>query len=138
MEEEVWKEIPGEKFAGYDASTLGNIRSHDKIIVTKAGVTKHLKGKVLNPTPPKPTAPYRMVTINDRNYRVAPLILTTFVRPKPYPKAMARHLDDDKSNDRLGNLAWGTRGQNTRDSIQNLTFNRPWRYRKKGGGSAAL
>jgi hypothetical protein len=129
----VWKDIPGPEFEGYQASDFGDIRSLDKTVTTSAGVVKQLTGKVLNPTPPKPTAPYRMVTINGKNYRVAPLILTTFVRPKPFPKAMARHLDDDKSNDMLDNLAWGSKSQNTKDSILNLTYNRPWRYRQKGG-----
>lgn len=134
-EPEAWKPIPGDRFAGYEASTLGNIRSLPKEIVTSAGVVKQWKGKVLNPTPPQPTAPYRMVTINGRNYRVSVLVLTTFVRPKPFLKAMARHLDDNKSNDRLSNLAWGTRGQNTNDSIRNFTYNQPWKYKAKKGRS---
>jgi hypothetical protein len=134
-ESEIWKDIPGEQFEGYQASDMGNIRSKDRIITTSAGVVKRHKGKVLNPTPPKPTAPYRMVTINGKNYRVAPLILTTFVKPKPYPKAEARHLNDDKSDDRLVNLAWGTKSQNTSDSVRNLSFNRPWRYKQKKKGS---
>jgi HNH endonuclease len=52
-------------------------------------------------------------------FRIAELILLTFVGPKPFPKAVARHLDDDKQNNHLDNLAWGSYGDNMRDAYRN-------------------
>jgi len=48
----------------------------------------------------------------------AKILLTTFVR-LPAPKEVARHLDDDNSNNDLSNLAWGTIKQNGEDSVRN-------------------
>jgi hypothetical protein len=39
----------------------------------------------------------------------------TFLGPKPGPCWEVRHLDGDPTNNRLSNLAWGTKGENTQD-----------------------
>lgn len=46
--------------------------------------------------------------------RVHVLVLTTFVGPCP-DGMQSRHLDGDKRNNRLSNLAWGTAFQNYQD-----------------------
>lgn len=51
--------------------------------------------------------------------KVANLMLEAFVGPKPFPKAVARHLDDNSLNDVLGNLAWGTHVDNVADAVRN-------------------
>lgn len=45
-------------------------------------------------------------------------LLTTFVRPKK-PGELCRHLNDIKLDDRLENLAWGTKRDNIMDAIRN-------------------
>lgn len=46
------------------------------------------------------------------------LVLTAFVGPRP-EGAVARHLNDDPTDNRLVNLAWGTRSENQRDALRN-------------------
>lgn len=51
------------------------------------------------------------------HFRLHRLILEAFVGP--CPKGMeCRHLDDDKSNNRLDNLCWGTPLENAQDKIK--------------------
>lgn len=67
--------------------------------------------------------------------RLHVLILTAFVGPQPFPYALARHLDDDPTNNRVGNLAWGTHAENTEDAIRNGRLK--WR-RLDGETTAAI
>lgn len=53
-----------------------------------------------------------------RDRTVHSLVLEAFVGPAP-PKQEGRHLDDDKLNNCLGNLEWGTRKQNAADLQRN-------------------
>jgi len=54
---------------------------------------------------------------------LAGLILRAFVGPPPSPdQNKARHLNDDRTNNTLGNLAWGTQGDNVRDAVNNGLF----------------
>lgn len=46
------------------------------------------------------------------------LVLLAFRGPRPLGK-MARHLDDDRDNNALSNLAWGTIDDNAKDAIRN-------------------
>lgn len=46
------------------------------------------------------------------------IILDAFIGPKPFPKAMGRHLDGVKLNNCPTNLVWGTRQQNADDSVR--------------------
>lgn len=39
--------------------------------------------------------------------------------PNPLGLPVVRHLDDDRSNNTLGNLAWGTHAENTADAVRN-------------------
>lgn len=50
--------------------------------------------------------------------KVHRLVLETFVGPCP-PGMMARHLDDDRENNTVKNLRWGTTLQNTADAFAN-------------------
>lgn len=49
-------------------------------------------------------------------------VLNAFVGPRPYPHYEGRHLNDDKHDNRLSNLAWGTKSQNTQDRRANGTY----------------
>lgn len=52
--------------------------------------------------------------------KVHQLVLEVFVGPRP-DGAVGRHLDDDKTNNNLANLCWGTLAQNSHDSVMNGT-----------------
>ncbi len=124
-----WRPVVG--YPGYEISDHGDVRSVDRVIVTKNGVHKRLKGRLLRPTTPgQGKTDYRMVWIAGGNKRIPILMLTTFIGPKPFPKAEARHLNGNPADDWLSNLTWGTKSENTEDSVRHGTFNQPWRYRQ--------
>ena len=54
------------------------------------------------------------------------LVLETYVGPCPDGQE-CRHLDGNPANSNLGNLAWGTRSENQRDSIRHNT-----KYQQRG------
>lgn len=45
------------------------------------------------------------------------LVAEAFNLPKPNGADVVRHLDGNKKNNRLSNLAWGTFGENSRDAV---------------------
>ena len=56
------------------------------------------------------------------NCRVHRLVLETYVGPRP--KGMeCRHLNGNRQDNRLENLKWGTRSENTYDSVRHGTHN---------------
>lgn len=50
------------------------------------------------------------------------LMAEVFKIPKPPGATLIRHLDGNKLNNRLENLAWGTSSQNAHDAIRHGTF----------------
>lgn len=79
------------------------------------------------------TTGYRRVQIvNDqgtpRRYHLHRLMLLTWVGKCPSSNHQARHLDGNKLNNTLSNLAWGTRKQNQMDRVATGTSNRGERH----------
>lgn len=107
---EIWKTIPFLPF--YDASTKGRIRSWknnkwgrlSKPRILKICVNKKLK--------------YRLLNTRQKSYLVHRLILMTFVGPPP-SNHECLHWDDDKLNNNLENLRWGTHKENAADWARN-------------------
>lgn len=64
---------------------------------------------------------YRTLSIkrDGRRFRakVAILVCEAFHGPKPFPKAVVRHLDGCNINDCAQNLAWGTQSENLKDAV---------------------
>ncbi len=72
--------------------------------------------------PPDPSSlRYHEVDIDGKIRRVHVLILTAFVGPCPEGME-CRHLNGNRHDNRLSNLAWGTYAENTRDRIQHGTM----------------
>lgn len=108
---EEWRTIPG--FPCYLASNRGRVASimvpqttknRRYIIHMTKGIEKGRKNKGRLPK---------------TGMLVHRIILETFGPPKPFDGALARHLNDDTWDNRLENLAWGSKGDNARDAIKN-------------------
>lgn len=111
MIEEIWKDI--KDYEGlYQASTYGRIKRFNK--------DKRFKSfKILKPL--EFSAGHVKVTlwkncIRNRQY-IHRLILETFIGICP-PGMECRHLDGNPKNNRLDNLLWGTRSENSKDSVK--------------------
>lgn len=50
-----------------------------------------------------------------KKYRLHRLMATIFMQPRPSMQHEIRHLDGNKQNNRIENLAWGTRKENAAD-----------------------
>lgn len=111
MTQEKWLPVPG--FNGYEVSDHGRVRSF---------LQRHNQGRVLKPG--QNNKGYLQVGLQSnsgmRSRRIHTLVLEAFVGPCP-PGMIALHNDDDKTNNRLENLRWGTHSENYRDSIKNGT-----------------
>ena len=113
---ELWKDIPG--YEGlYQASTLGNIRSLDRVIerkrVTAANEEKVTrKGILLKMRTGKKG--YKKVNLGSKSYEVHVLIARAFIGTRP-EKWETRHLDGNKENNNIENLAYGSKQDNRLD-----------------------
>lgn len=114
----IWKSIPG--FHGkYSISNLGIIR-----IVRRSFQSAFPIGYELTPTVHYRTG-YCSVMIKNPKQKpkrmlVHRLVLTAFV--SKCPKGMeCRHKDGKRTNNRLSNLKWGTRIQNSKDRVRHGT-----------------
>ncbi|AUQ74789.1 HNH endonuclease signature motif containing protein [Phaeobacter piscinae] len=56
----------------------------------------------------------RIIRVNrlSKTFKVHQLVCEAFHGPKPFPKAIVLHMDEDPSNNRPENLRWGTRKEN--------------------------
>jgi hypothetical protein len=66
----------------------------------------------LRPTPNREG--YEVIHLNRHSFLVHRLVMTTFVGPRP-PGQETRHLNGDKTDNRLVNLCYGTSQENTDD-----------------------
>lgn len=114
---EIWKDIPG--YEGYyQVSNLGRVKSLERIINVecdnKKSFQKKIKETILKTAPTK--AGYLFVylqkdTIKTKFY-VARLVLLTFKGPPGKGEEACHYPINDKSNNRLDNLIWGSRKLN--------------------------
>jgi len=108
------REIPSAR--GYFVDTEGNVYSRWRTGLGPAGpvfAERKLSVRISDG--------YRCVDLKAAKRKavnVAWLVLEAFIGPRP-DGAFARHLDDNPSNNRLDNLAWGTRKENVADAIRN-------------------
>ena len=99
---EEWRDVPG--FPGYQASSLGRVRSPRKIL--KLSID---------------TGGYLTVTLGHATQRrVHCLVMLAFVGPPPEGQEVC-HDNGDKQNARLDNLYYGTRERNIEDAVRHGT-----------------
>lgn len=120
-----WRPIPN--FPNYEISEYGDVRrtGHTVTYTTKTGVTRTIR---FRPAPIKTKAAegfgdhVGVTLIRDGRYhgcRVHRLVLEAFVGPPPFPGALGLHFDDNKLNNHVSNLRWGTYRDNWEDAQRN-------------------
>lgn len=108
---EIWKPING--FEGlYEVSNTGLVRSMDRVIVTKRGVKKPLKGKILKPNM---NDGYAYICLSkdgkELKYKAHRLVAEAFI-PNPDNLPYINHKNECKSDNRVENLEWCTKWYN--------------------------
>ena len=112
-----WKSIDGWDY--YEVSSDGQIRSLDKLVNGKNGSLVRKKGRVLKTANHRGYLAVRLrdsAAKKDRTYKVHRLVLETFVGP-PSEGQESRHLNGICTDNRLENLAWGSKSQNNNDRV---------------------
>lgn len=119
---EEWRPIPGYE-TSYEISDLGRARSVDRVVTPSRGVPYKLPGKMLKQQ--LDSHGYFTISLSGggsvkRGY-IHQLVLTAFDRPRG-PLDEGRHLNGIPTDNRLCNLAWGTKSQNIADAKRHGTF----------------
>ena len=97
---EQWRDIPGYE-GRYEVSNMGRVYSHMR------------GGRVLRPG--TMSSGHVSVSLGKYNSKcVHELVLIAFVGPRP-DKCEARHLNGVPNGNRLDNLEWASRGENSQD-----------------------
>ena len=118
MEEEIWKDIPGYE-GRYQASTLGRIRSLDRVVVDEMYEkkrTRFYRGRILKHST-HPSGHLMVHLGNSSPQKVHRLVLATFVGPCP-DNCEVLHQNGIPSDNRLSNLRYGTRTENIIDVLK--------------------
>lgn len=122
MEDERWLPVRGFGFEIYEVSDHGSVRSIPHWRPVRGVATALHPGKVLKQYP----GPKGHMTVKlskhgkGRHCRVHVLVLEAFVSPRP-EGMLALHRDDDKLNNHVENLYWGTYSDNMHDAVKNGT-----------------
>ena len=120
---EIW--VPAFGYEGlYSVSSEGRVRSENRVVRHHKGGPKRLSGAILSAHPN--VHGYLQLTLckeNIRtNHRVHRLVLSSFTRQNPNLDTM--HLDGNRLNNSITNLAWGSRTDNMRMASKHGTTNR--------------
>lgn len=93
------------------------------IWLTEDGEVISLYKKQARKLKPTLSGSYHAVGVGERRVttHVHRLMAETWFGPAPFPGAVVRHLDGDRFNNRLSNLAWGTPTENMADAIAHGT-----------------
>lgn len=125
MTREKWAPVPG--WDGlYEVSTRGRVRSLERFSVDSRGRLYRVPGRVRKLS--RHPSGYVLVNLcaggSRRKYQVHRLVLAAFIGPCPEGME-TRHLDGDRANNHLENLAWGTPEENTADRVRHGTTHAP-------------
>lgn len=114
--DEQWRTIVGCDGC-HEVSSFGRVRS----VSRDRGDNYWITGRLLST---KPSTTYPKVNLCHgrvrKTHTVHTLVLKAFVGPPP-PGMEARHLDGNRLNNRLDNLAWGTKSENMADRLRHGT-----------------
>lgn len=106
----------------YEVSDLGRVRSLDRWVRIHHDGRRLSRGRVLKPGRVSKYGHQGVIFTNGGPgryaFQVHQLVMLAFVGPCPDGMEV-RHLDSCPWNNRLDNLAYGTKAENTRDSVLN-------------------
>lgn len=116
---EIWKDIKG--YEGlYQVSNLGRVKSLDRIIVRKDGISQFKKGIIK--TPKINSDGYCSVTLskngNNKTFGIHILVAKHYI-PNPDRKPEINHIDFNRENNQADNLEWCTHQENIQYSSNN-------------------
>lgn len=113
---EEWRQVKG--YEGlYEVSSLGNVRSVDRVIKYSNGTSNHHKGRLLKLGCNHRGYPMAMLSKKNkqRNIAVHRLVAEAFIC-NPENKPTVNHISGVKSDNRVENLEWNTWEENERHS----------------------
>ena len=121
MNNEIWKSVPG--YEGYySVSSLGRVRSEERVITRVDGFEALVRGRILTPTPV--SGGYLIVVLHrggkGKNRSIHRLVAEAFIGPAS-SELFVRHKDGTRDNNRLDNLEYGTHSDNMLDSVKHGT-----------------
>lgn len=100
-------------FPSYEINCEGVVRSKDRFIIKKDGTTQKLKGRVLSPG--RGSHGYMTVALQDNGRKksccIHRLVAENFLGTEDGKEV--NHKDGNKLNNKLSNLEWVTRKENT-------------------------
>lgn len=116
MEKEIWVTVNGHE-GFYEVSSIGNMRGLKRTITIKDGrIFKYKEGSLkVN----KSSNGYGTVCLRGQWYRVHRLVAIAFI-PNPHKKKEVNHINGDKMDNRVSNLEWATKSENTIHSFRYL------------------
>lgn len=121
----LWRPVVG--FEGYyEVSDYGQVRSVDRTVQYSDGRVRRYPAQELSATPHGNHCGHLSVSLSrngrSRGYLVHQLVLRAFVGPPPAGME-SLHDNDMPTDNRLLNLSYGTRSDNTRDQVRNGRHN---------------
>ena len=119
MNEEIWKDI--RCFPGYQVSSLGRVRSHNKVTSSARFKERHWKDRVLKQKVSKDRM-HRVSLWNEdgeHTVLVHRLVADAFLEPLIGTKMTVNHKNGDRDNNTVENLEWLTLGDNIRHGFEN-------------------
>ena len=96
LQGEEWKTLFFDN--GYEVSNLGRLRNKKTKVIAKGTIQKN---------------GYVVVSVNNQNYRLHRLVLQTWCPNEDYEELTVDHINGNRSDNRLENLRWATREENT-------------------------
>ena len=104
----------------YEVSSLGRVRSLDRVITDRLGRTHTRKGKIRKLQ--VKVDGHIAVDLKKNNFRktyqVHRLMAKSFL-PNPHGLPLVRPLNDEPGDNRIENLAWGDKSDNGNDAVRN-------------------
>src|SRR6185295_5265641 len=113
---------PCPSYPGYSADEAGNIYSHFTY-VSPFGIRPWIKRKMKGTVGTWGGYQVYHIKIAGKKHKVFGhwMVLDAFHGPKPFPKAVCRHLDGNGRNNSSSNLKWGTYLENGQDRVRHGT-----------------